>query len=248
MTTPTPIISSEEDDETVTVTATGEGTVTLSIVGGEVVENPYTINKTSEQRTINFMAVAKADGKLISSSIIQEVVIPALITATPTLNLSNDGLTVTATGNGTVLLYVDSALIVGATTYTFTKGNEAVTHIVTATAQESGKAISETARLDVTVPALVVAPEPTFNWSDNTYTMSAFCGDHRVVLKLGGEEVENPYQVEQGDDEQTLTFTAYTVAGQGEDLDSAEIESEEVIVPPAENYGDDPEEPTNEPR
>lgn len=240
--TETPVITTEEGEETVTVTATGEGNITLSIVGGEIVENPYTINKTAEQQTITFMAIAKADGKLISSSVTQEVVVLPAITATPIITLSNDGLTVTATGDGIVALYVNGTMMVGPT-YTFTKGNVATDYTVTAIAQETGKAISAPATLVVTIPALVVAPEPTFNWSDNTYTMSAFCEDHEVVLKLGGEEVENPYQVEQGDDEQTLTFTAYTIAGQGEDLDSAEIESEEVIVPPAENYGDDPDEP-----
>ena len=242
MTTPTPTISTNEVGDTVVVTATGEGAVTLSILGGEIVENPYTINKTAEQQTIIFMAVAKADGKLISSSVTQEVVVPPAITATPTITLSDDGLTVTATGDGMVALYVDGTMMVGPT-YTFTKRNVATDYTVTAIAQETGKAISAPATLVVTIPALVVAPEPTFNWSNNTYTMSAFCEDHEVVLKLDGNIIENPYQVEQEDEEQTLTFTAYTVAGLGEDSNSAEIESEEVTVPPAENYGNDPDEP-----
>ena len=245
--TETPTITTEEDDETVTVTASGEGNVTLTLVGyrAGIVENPYIIEKTNEPQTITFMAVAKAEGKLISSSVTKNVIVPKLILTTeaPTLNLSADGLTVTATGEGTVLLYIDGVLISGSTTYTFTKTDEQVEHIVTATAQESGKEISEVTTLEVTIPALVVAPEPTFNWSDNTYTMSAFCENHEVVLMLGGNVVENPYQAEQEDETYALVFTAYTVAGQGEDVNSAEIESDEVSVPAIENYGDEPDEP-----
>ena len=245
--TETPVITTEEDDETVTVTASGEGNVTLTLVGyrAGIVENPYIIEKTNEPQTITFMAVAKAEGKLISSSVTKNVIVPKLILTTeaPTLNLSADGLTVTATGEGTVLLYIDGVLISGSTTYTFTKTDEQVEHIVTATAQESGKEISEVTTLEVTIPALVYAPEPTFNWAEQSLTMSAICENHEVVLMLGGNVVENPYQAEQEDETYALVFTAYTVAGQGEDVNSAEIESDEVSVPAIENYGDEPDEP-----
>ena len=241
--TETPVITTEEDEETVTVTASGEGNITLTLVGyrAGIVENPYVIEKTDQPQTITFMAVAKAEGKLISSSVTQEVVVPPAITATPTITLSDDGLTVTATGDGMVALYVDGTMMVGPT-YTFTKRNVATDYTVTAIAQETGKAISAPATLVVTIPALIVAPEPTFNWSDNTYTMSAFCEDHEVVLKLDGNVIENPYQVEQTEEEQTITFTAYTKLIDGEeDRDSAEIESEEIIIPAHDVYDPDPE-------
>lgn len=240
--TETPVITTEEDEETVTVIASGSGNITLSIVEGEIVENPYTIEKTDQLRTITFMAVAKEEGKLISSATTLEVEIPALITATPTLNLSNDGLTVTATGEGTVLLYIDGVLISDSTTYTFTKADEQVEHIVTATAQESGKEISEITTLKVIIPALVYAPEPTFNWAEQSLTMNAVCGGHEVVLKLNGEEISNPYTAEQTEEEQTITFTAYTKLIEGEeDRNSAEIESEEIIIPARDVYNPDPE-------
>lgn len=242
--TETPVITTEEGEETVTVTATGEGNITLSIVGGEIVENPYTINKTAEQQTITFMAIAKEEGKLISSATTLEVEIPALVLVTeaPTLSLSADGLTVTATGEGTVLLYIDGVLISGSTTYTFTKADEQVEHIVTATAQESGKEISEVSTLEVIIPALVYAPEPTFNWAEQSLTMNAVCENHEVVLKLDGEEISNPYTVEQTEEEQTITFTAYTKLIDGEeDRDSAEIESEEIIILAHDIYDPDPE-------
>lgn len=242
--TETPVITTEEDNETVTVTATGKGNITLSIVGGEIVENPYTIEKTDQPQTITFMAVAKEEGKLISSATTLEVEIPALVLVTeaPTLNLSADGLTVTATGEGTVLLYIDGVLINGSTTYTFAKADEQVEHIVTATAQESGKEISEVTILEVIIPALVYAPEPTFNWAEQSLTMNAICESHEVVLKLNGEEISNPYTVEQTEEEQTITFTAYTKLIEGEeDRNSVEIESEEIIIPARDVYNPNPE-------
>ena len=190
------------------------------------------------------MAVAKEEGKLISSATTLEVEVPALVLVTeaPTLNLSADGLTVTATGEGTVLLYIDGVLISGSTTYTFTKADEQVEHIVTATAQESGKEISEVSTLEVIIPALVYAPEPTFNWAEQSLTMNAVCENHEVVLKLDGEEISNPYTVEQTEEEQTITFTAYTKLIDGEeDRDSAEIESEEIIILAHDIYDPDPE-------
>ena len=244
--TETPVITTEEDEETVTVTATGEGNITLTLVGyrAGIVENPYVIEKTDQPQTITFMAVAKAEGKLISSSITENVVVPALVLVTeaPTLNLSTDGLTVTATGEGTVLLYIDGVLISGSTTYTFTKADEQVEHIVTATAQESGKEISEITTLEVIIPALVYAPEPTFNWAEQSLTMNAVCENHEVILKLNGEEISNPCTVEQTEEEQTITFTAYTKLIEGEeDRNSVEIESEEIIIPARDVYNPDPE-------
>lgn len=251
MTTPTPTISLEEGEETVTVTAIGEGNITLSIVGGEIVENPYTIEKTDQPQTITFMAVAKAEGKLISGSVTKTVEIPALVLVTeaPTLNLSADGLTVTATGEGTVLLYIDGVLISGSTTYTFTKADEQVEHIVTATAQESGKEISEVTTLEVTISALVYAPEPTFNWAEQSLTMNAVCENHDVVLMVNGSEVStNPYTAIPDEEEQELNFSAYTIKGVEEDKDSemVEYEGNPVIITALDPYVDPDPEPTLE--
>ena len=397
MTTPTPTISSEEDGDTVVVTATGEGNITLSIVGGEIVENPYTIEKTDQPQTITFMAVAKEEGKLISNATTLEVTIPAIefklevsyqyyfndaeniderfdltnnltigeyrdlvievsyitndpgITEEITLTPSNTSSTGEMKQNLTNLveegrmteeqyeqyqeqlmrqfgfypiLWYEKGFVFDPNLEQLGENNYTLTIIITPSEKFGGVSQQQTREINfshlikqvpttpvistettaeevfvninwgnsdgnriytgeevyskmddsyeeeveayveesnlfyesehvtetIQVPALVYAPEPTFNWAEQSLTMSAVCENHEVVLKLDGEEISNPYTVEQTEEEQTITFTAYTVAGQGEDLDSAEIESEEVIVPPAENYGDDPEEPTNEPR
>jgi hypothetical protein len=82
-------------------------------------------------------------------------------------------------------------------------------------------------------PQEVVAPEPTFNWSDQSFTMEAVCEGHDVVLMIGEEVVSNPYTVVQTYEEQEITFTAYTVANAelGETDNSATVTSQTVVVP-----------------
>ena len=74
------------------------------------------------------------------------------------------------------------------------------------------------------------APTPTFDWNENEYIMEAVCADHDVVLMINGQEVANPYAVAQTYEEQTITFTAYTVANNDETANSAEVEMT-VTVP-----------------
>ena len=81
------------------------------------------------------------------------------VTATPVITYDEDTFTVTATGDGEVKLYVDGKEVENP--YTFELGEEETTYIVTATAQEQGKEISETATLEVTVPAAPVVILPT---------------------------------------------------------------------------------------
>ena len=77
----------------------------------------------------------------------------------------------------------------------------------------------------------VVAPEPTFDWSAESFTMEAVCEGHDVVLMIDGQEVDNPYTVEQTYEEQKITFTAYTKANANEDQNSATVTSDEVTIP-----------------
>ena len=82
------------------------------------------------------------------------------VTDTPVINYNNETYTVSATGNGTVKLYVNGVEVTNP--YTFELGAEAVAYEVTATAQEEGKEISATAKQTVIVPpAEVEPPAPT---------------------------------------------------------------------------------------
>ena len=81
------------------------------------------------------------------------------VTATPVINWDEETFTVSATGAGEVKLYVNGEEVENP--YTFELGEEETTYTVTATAKEEGKEISETATLEVTVPAAPVVVEVT---------------------------------------------------------------------------------------
>ena len=76
--TTAPTISTELTEDAVIITAAGEGEVHL-YVNGEEVENPYTIARGEEDVTVVVTATAKAEGKLISETTSQEVVVPAKV-------------------------------------------------------------------------------------------------------------------------------------------------------------------------
>ena len=82
------------------------------------------------------------------------------VTDTPviTYEVTDDEVIITVTGNGEVHVYVDGVEVENP--YTIPRGEEDVVVVVTATAQEDGKEISETATEEITVPAKEVAPEP----------------------------------------------------------------------------------------
>ena len=80
-------------------------------------------------------------------------------TEAPVITYDDETFTVSATGAGTVKLYVNGEEV--SNPYTFELGEEETIYTVTATAQEEGKEISETATLEVTVPAAPVVVEVT---------------------------------------------------------------------------------------
>ena len=76
-------------------------------------------------------------------------------TATPVISyeVTDDNVIITVTGDGEVHVYVDGVEVENP--YIIPRGEEDVTVVVTATAQEEGKEISETATEEITVPAKV---------------------------------------------------------------------------------------------
>jgi len=74
------------------------------------------------------------------------------------------------------------------------------------------------------------APDPTFIWNPETLTMEAVCEGHTVILYMNGTEVSNPYTVEQTDEEQTINFSAMTVAA---DEDNNSVLVYYLVVVPA---------------
>ena len=76
------------------------------------------------------------------------------------------------------------------------------------------------------------APAPTFSYDADTYTMTATCEGYEVELYANGTKVDNPYTVEQTEEEQEIVFSAITLKNE-EDNNSPETFYEEnpVIVP-----------------
>ena len=72
--TETPVLT--YDEETLTVTATGEGVVTL-LVNGEEVENPYTFEQTDEAVSYEVSAYAQAEGTEVSDVVVLTIIVPA---------------------------------------------------------------------------------------------------------------------------------------------------------------------------
>ena len=233
--TPTPTISYSES--TFTVSASGQGTVILYVDGAQV-SNPYTFSQTSESQSFIVTATAQEDGKLISSTARVDIVIPAYVppspevTPTPTISYSVTSFTVSASGQGTVILYVDGAQV--SNPYTFTQTYVVQSFIVTATAQEDGKEISSTASLDVSVPAKVKpkAPTPTLTYDESSLSVTASLSSTPdgvyIFLYVDGSQVDNPYTFTQTVEETSYTVTAYS---SGSDYLKSDVATLTVTVP-----------------
>jgi len=259
--TPDPVVAPEPtltwNEETFTMEATCEGHEVVLMIGDEVVANPYTVEQTEEEQTITFKAytVAAAGEDENSAAVEQEVVVPAkevvipdlpgqIIIGAPAANgefyvnymtgdyegdyeivVTINGETVEANENGT---------------YQAVEGENHV--VVTVVANGYNDKVAENT-FNYHYPT--TAPAPEFVWNEETFTMEAVCEGHTVVLYMNGTEVENPYTVEQTEEEQTIVFSAMTVAAD-EDNNSAVAYAEPVVVPAKEVVVTPPAMPTYE--
>ncbi len=203
-----PVIDYEITEDAVIITATGEGDVKL-YVNGELVENPCTIDRGEQDMAIVVTATAQQEGMAISEVVTLEITIPAVVvtppepevTATPEITLAEialsyvvfhvegdgvitvwvNGEEVTLDDNGDYVLYADKYMD--------------MTYVVTATAQEPGKEVSETAELIIVVPA-----------HDDT-GLNEVNGDKSVVrvryFNMIGQEMDQPNGM-------TLIVTTYS--------------------------------------
>jgi hypothetical protein len=228
----------DNEAETVTITATGNGTVILynddiEVARGEGVATyvvPFTEDPEGEE--MGFSATAQEEGKEVSEYALATVEIPGKqpvvpeVTEAPVITYDEETFTVTATGNGEVTLYVDGVEVENP--YTFEQTEEEVTYIVTATAQEAGKEISETATLTVVVPAKVIVPEvteaPVINVeiTDDAYIITA-TGEGEVVLYVNDVPVENPYTIARGEEDQTIYVYA-TAQEEGKEMGTTDVQ------------------------
>ncbi len=99
---------------------------------------------------------------------------------TITTELSIGAMTVTASGNGTVVLMVDGVVVENPCDIPRTEQTQVVT--VTATAQEEGKLISDIASLEVTIPAIL--PLNTDNYLSMSDTATVRGATLRIPVRM----------------------------------------------------------------
>ena len=179
-------------------------------------------------------AYAVADDKLPSPQIAYEFELkeePAPeVTDMPVINYDEETFTVTVEGAGEIHAYVDGVEV--QLPYTFEQGETDVTYVVTATAQEQGKEISEIAERVITVPAKVVVPQvtdmPVINYDEQTFTVTVE-GAGEIHAYVDGVEVQLPYTFEQDETDVTYVVTA-TAQEQGKEISET---AERIITVPA---------------
>ena len=217
--TPDPEITvvTDEEAQTVTITATGEGTVTLKVTGafglvGQA-EGQGTCSVVvpfgEEVDYVNAYATATAEGEFVypgdaTKDMIEIPAKPAVVeqTAKPVITSEEveGGVNVTATGNGHICLYVEDVLVAegeGTATYFIASTEMEEEYGVSATAQEQGKLVSDYALDTVYVPGLV--PEDTtldgviefseLNEENGQFTITYTGDEAGVVITIDNEDI-----------------------------------------------------------
>ena len=200
-----PVSYNGEEDVTITVTLTGEP---VEIVDGNVqlVEGNNIVTVTVSAEGYNDLS-ATYEGEWTAPVVIEK-------TEAPVITVVDDPeaqtVTVTATGNGHIMLYWDDMLQAegdGTAVWVIPYGDdpEGEEYGVSATAQEEGKEVSDYALETVFVPGKTVTPvtpEPTINFDEETLTLTVE-GEGEIHVYVDGVEVEVPYTFEQGENEET---------------------------------------------
>ena len=217
--TPDPVITVDVNNEAeiVTITATGEGTVTLKVTGIN-----GTVGEASGEGScsvvvpfgeavdyVNAYATATAAGEFVYPGDATEtaIVIPAKAPVVPeqtdkpviTWEEVEGGVNVTATGNGHICLYVEDELVKegeGTVTYFIASTEMEEEYGVSATAKEEDKLVSDPAVETVYVPGLV--PEDTtldgeiifgeVNQENGQFTVT-YTGDENVTITLNRDDI-----------------------------------------------------------
>ena len=251
-----PEITWEEVEGGVQVTATGNGHICLYVEDILVAEGEgtatYFIESTELEEEYGVSATAQEEGKEVSEYAVETVYVPGLpvvpeVTATPEIkfeiNEEEQYVDIWAEGEGTIKLYIDGFEVANHFHYAFQDEEDVV--VVTATAQEEGKEISETAEMEITIPAKPVVPQPEVTATptitvDEDYNLIVE-GEGEIHVYVDGEEVELPYTFEQAEEDVTYVITA-TAQEEGKEI--SEVARYEVTIP---GTGIIPEEPYETP-
>ena len=258
-----PVITTEEVENGVKVVATGNGHICLYVEDILVAEGEgtaeYVIESTELEEEYGVSATAQEEGKEVSEYAVATVYVPAAVvvpevTEKPVITVTVDEdaqtVTITATGNGTVILYNDDVEVArgeGVAEYVvpFTEDPEGEEMGFSATAQEEGKEVSEYALATVEIPGkpavqpeVTEAPVVTYEVTDDAVIITA-TGAGEVVLYVNDEAVENPYTIarpEAGEEDITI-FVYATAQEEGKEMGTSDVEP---IVVEAQEGGEVP--------
>lgn len=189
--TETPVITADTTATSVIITATGNGTVNLTVGNQTASGNgsaSITVPRTDVDQYVTATATAQETGKNESDPATEQIGIPKMVTASPTITATpgDAEYTITATGDGTVTLTIGNQTVSGNGSASITVPRTDVDQSITATAtaQETGKAVSEPTTETFTVPFLQTAA-PVISVSEpdaNGNVVVTATGDGTVYL------------------------------------------------------------------
>ena len=206
--TAVPVVTVEVTDDAYIITATGDGEVTLYVDGVEV-ENPYTVvrpeTEPEEPYAIYVYATAQEDGKEMSSSEVQRIVIEPKPAPQPqptpepevTIDVTDDAIIINVDGEGDIHVYVDGEEITEP--YTIERGDEDKDVVITVTAQGDGMEMT-TVEFPYTIPAKAGEPVDPTQEGFWLVLIDQFGVEHEPIALNEGEN---------GDYTTTYTFEYY---------------------------------------
>lgn len=177
-------------------------------------------------------------GEYYSVHFTGEATEPNGVTDPPEIEYTHDDqyYTVTAIGNGTVLLYCDGEPVDNPCQLARDEWGRTV--LFSATAQEPGKYISETTYLEVLIEPTIlpyILPTPTIYVTQNEdgdYIINVI-GDGNLHLLIYGEEVQIPFVIHQTSYEQTFEVEAYATSTESNPWGSDSEHAYQTVVIPA---------------
>ena len=173
---------------------TGEHSVTVALT--VTPSDNYTGEEVSNSATYTYTILEKTEKPVI------------------TYENGENGVVVTATGNGTIILYVEDQQVAtgeGTATYTIPYGTDPEEVGVSATAQESGKDVSDYALKDVVVPGVFTATA-SVEFNDNVATLTYTTNDEDATVTVKVDDVETT--VEWNNGQATYTVEKSTTPGE----------------------------------
>lgn len=158
-----------------------------------------------------------------------DIILGKQTTAVPVINtqIVDNAVIITASGNGNVCLYVNGVMVTNP--YVAIRGEVDYEVSVYATAQESGKLMSQSETINILIPALATTATPVITTeTTNEAVIITATGNGNVNLYVDGVVVDNPYVAVRG--EVDYEITVYATAQESGKLMSR-CESIIVLIP-----------------